>query len=104
MIKELAEFLKPREETVVVGGVTFVVKELTGSADTVPMRDGLDVSWKILVRCVFRESGEPAFSDEDIASLKASSTSKLARLINAVSRVNGFDLEAEAKNSDAAQS
>jgi hypothetical protein len=56
------------------------------------------------VRCVFREDdGKLAFDDGDIPKLKRKSPIVTAPLVNAVNRVNGFNTEEEAKNSDAAQ-
>jgi hypothetical protein len=104
MLEQLLEFLKPREEKVSLGGVDFHVKEMTGTVNTEALADGVDVTWKILVRCVFKEDGAQAFSDDDIPRLKASSKPKLAPIVNAVNRVNGFAVEEEAKNSKAAQS
>jgi hypothetical protein len=104
MLDQLLEFLKPREEKVSLGGVTFHVKEMNGTVNTEALADGIDTTWKILVRCVFKEDGVQAFSDEDIPRLKASSKPKLVPLVNAVNRVNGFLVEEEVKNSAAAQS
>ena len=103
MLSDLVDFLKQREERIKLGGRALVVRELSSAGDTEPMRDGVDVAWKVLVRCTFLESGESAFSDEDIPALKASSASKLGVLINAVNRVNGLNVEEEVKNSEAAQ-
>lgn len=104
MLDDLAEFLSLREEKIKFGKVDLVVKELDGSVDHAPLRDGEDTSWKILVRCVFRaDNGKPAFDDGDIPKLKRKSPLVTAPLVNAVNRVNGFNLEEEAKNSEAAQ-
>lgn len=103
MLNDLAEFLQPREERLVFGKVKLVIKELDGSADNTVLREPEDRSWKLLVRCVFREdNGEPAFSDDDIPVLKKKSPTVTAPLVVAVQRVNGMNLEEEAKNSDAA--
>jgi hypothetical protein len=104
MLEELFEYLKPREEKVTIGKHSFVVRELTGNVDMRVVADGSDVEWKTLVRCVFRESGEQAFSDDDIPRLKSSGTAKIAPLRIAMHKVNGLELEPEVKNSDAAQS
>jgi hypothetical protein len=103
MLTELFEFLKAREERITIGGQTLVIKEMTGNADRKPLTDGVDVDWKILVRCVFKEDGGQLFSDADIPKLKDSGTTKVGPLLKAVYRVNGLDVEAEAKNSEAAQ-
>jgi hypothetical protein len=97
------ERFKRREERVVVDGVAFVARELSTAADMMALRDDPDYSLKILVRCIFMESGEPAFTDADIADMKEhTSIFKMAVLVQAVHRVNGMDAEAETKNSDAA--
>jgi hypothetical protein len=103
MLDDLAEFLKPREEKVKLGKVKLVVKELDGSADNSELKNTEDMSWRILIKCVFREDGKPAFEDKDIPLLKKKSPVFTAPLVNAVNRVNGFNLEEEAKNSEAAQ-
>jgi hypothetical protein len=102
MLKELAEFITPREEKIKIGDQTLVVRELSTAADTASMLDQTDINYKFLVRCVFLETGEPAFDEADIPALKAGSRAKLSPLFVAVNRVNGFDIEAEAKNSSAA--
>ena len=103
MLEELFEYLKPREEKVKLGKHTFVVREMTGNVDMTTFGDG-DSGWKTVVRCVFNEAGEPVFTDADIPKLKASGAAKIAPLRIAVHRVNGLDVEAEEKNSSAAQS
>ena len=104
MLDDLEDFLKLREENVKFGKVALVVKELDGSADNSALKDGEDTSWKILVRCVFRaDNGKQAFEDKDIPALKRKSPIITAPLVNAVNRVNGFNVEEEAKNSEAAQ-
>ena len=107
MLNDLAEFLKQREEHLKFGGVKLVVRELDGSADNSVLTqaiDNVERSWLILVRCVFREdNGERAFSDEDVPMLRKKNPMVTARLVNAVNGVNGFNIEEEAKNSDAAQ-
>lgn len=106
MIKELEDLLRLREQKVEIGSLKFVVRELT-SAATLISAEEKDVhpdeaSWRVFVRCVFDESGVPAFSDADIPKLKASSKWRLRPLVKAVNQVNGFEVEDEAKNSAAA--
>jgi hypothetical protein len=102
MLDDLAELLKVREERIKLGKVKLIVRELDGSADNSILKEEEDRTWRIFVRCVYREdSGERAFGDEDIPALKRKSPVITAPLINAVNRVNGFDLQEEAKNSDA---
>jgi hypothetical protein len=104
MLEDLAEFLKPREERISLGKVKLIVRELDGTADNSILKEDQDRSWRILVRCVFREdSGDQAFTDADIPALKRKSPQRTMPLISAVTRVNGFGIEDEAKNSDAAQ-
>ena len=101
MLEVLREALAPREERVVIGGITLVAREMATAADVEAMQDNKDLGMKMLVRCVFDESGKAVFTDEDIPALKASAKVKLAPLVAAVNRVNGFAVEAEAKNSEA---
>jgi hypothetical protein len=103
VLDDLAEFLKPREERLTFGKVKLVVRELDGGADNSALREAEDRSWRLLVRCVFREDDDSqAFSDADIPVLKRKSPAVTGKLMNAVNSVNGFGLEEEAKNSDAA--
>lgn len=102
MLEDLAEFLKPREERITFGKVPLVIMELDGSADNSALAAEEDRAWRILVRCVFREDGTPAFTDADIPKLKRKSPSVTQPLLTAVSRVNGISVEEEVKNSDAA--
>lgn len=103
MLKDLLEVLRIREEQVELGGHKLVVRELQSAADVAALADNQDLGYKLLVRCVFDEAGAPAFTDDDIPALKAGSKSRLAPLMAAVTRVNGFDSEANAKNSAAVQ-
>ena len=102
MLKDIAELLKPREEQLKFAGREVTVRELDAAADVSAFGDNQDLSWKLLTRCVFDAGGKPLFEDADIAELKRGSRRRLRPLIEAVSRVNGFDLETEEKNSDAA--
>ena len=101
MLKELEELLRSREQTVELGPHKLVVRELASAADLTDAPGGEDLAWLLLVRCTFAEDGSPAFTAGDIPALKAASKWKLGPLIAAVNRVNGFNVEAEAKNSDA---
>jgi hypothetical protein len=104
LLEDLAEFLKLREERITFGKVKLIARELDGSADNAILREPEDRSWRLLVRCLFREdTGEQAFDDADIKALKRKSPVTTSKLVEAVNRVNGFDIEDEAKNSDAAQ-
>lgn len=102
MLAELIAALAPREERITLAGHALVVRELAVAADVSAMQDNVDLTWKLVVRCVFDEAGAAVFTDADIPALKAGSKARLQPLINAVVRVNGMDIEAEAKNSPAA--
>ena len=111
MLEDLLEAIRPREERVKLGGRVLVVKELATAADVASMRDNKDLDYKLVVRCVFLGepgaepdswvAGPPAFAEDDIPALKAGAKTKLVPLLEAVNRVNGFDIEAEEKNSAA---
>jgi hypothetical protein len=92
-----------REERVVIGGTTFVVKELNTAADVAQFSDDPDYSLKVLTRCVYASDGTTlAFTDSDIPDIKEqTSLFRLSELIRAVHRVNGMDTESEVKNSEA---
>jgi len=103
MLPELLEAIRAREKEINFGGRSLIVRELTSEIDTTALRDASDVEWKLLVRCVFdTQSGEPVFTDKDIGTLKRGSRLRVRALLDAVAEVNGLDLEAEIKNSDAA--
>lgn len=107
MIRELLEHLQRREERVEIGGVTLVVRELESAADVASLRvkDATERNHRLIVLCTFDAEGKTrVFSDEDVPALMAGSKVKLNPLIDAVARVNGFDEEANRKNSPAAQS
>lgn len=105
MKEELAKYIAPREERLTFGGVKLVVRELGTAADGLAFKTSGDTEQKFIVRCVFiDETGEPAFSDEDIPALKLASRLKMLPVIEAVNRVMGFDLAEEVKNSAAAPS
>lgn len=101
MLKELEELLRTREQVVELGPHKLIVRELASAADMAGAASEEDLAWMLLVRCTFAEDGTPAFTVEDIPALKAASNWKLGPLVSAVNRVNGFNVEAEAKNSDA---
>lgn len=98
--------LAPYEERVQFNGQTVIVRELECAADMGVFEDKQDSNWKLLVRSVFDENGEPVFTDADIPMLKRRSLRKMAPLVDVIQRVNGMDLEARTKklpaNPDAA--
>lgn len=98
MRDELLNFLARREETITVGGVPLIVREIGESTDTTQFRDGVDSLYKFIVLCVFTADGEPAFSDADIPRLKNAGKVRLREIAAAVGRVNGWDEAAELKN------
>lgn len=102
MLDDILSAIKPREEKVELGGHTLTVRGLASAADVTAMQDNADLTYKLVVRCVFDAEGRPVFTDAHIPSLKGGAKAKLAPLIAAVCRVNGFDVEGDAKNSGAA--
>lgn len=102
MLKELEEFLRVREERIILGGVTIVVRELTTAAELAESAKGLDTIYAITVRCAFSEKGVPVFTDTDIPKLKSGPKMRLMPLFDAVSKVNGLSVDDEIKKSEAA--
>ena len=102
MLAELAAALQAREERIEFAGTLLLVRELETAADVAAFQQSDDLQLKLVVRCVFDMQGAAVFTDEDIPALRAAGRLKLAPLMAAVTRVNGFDTEAEAKNSGAA--
>jgi len=101
MRDDLLQAIKPREETVKLGELTLVLRELQTASDVSEFKDDGDRAYKLLVLCAFHEDGTPAFSDDDIPALKAASKSKVGMLTGPLMRVNGFDIEENVKNSEA---
>ena len=102
MKEDIFAALAPREERLELGGHTLIVREIASAADVVVFQDNADMTYKLIVRCVFDEAGEAVFTDGDIARLKSGAKAKLLPLIQAVSRVNGYAIEENLKNSAAA--
>jgi hypothetical protein len=102
MLEDLAELYKDREERVKHGRLTLVVRQWDGSDREWVFQDPSDVTWRLVERCVFRENGERAFDKNDVETMKKKPLIA-GQLVPVVNRVNGMDLEEEAKNSDAAQ-
>lgn len=94
MLADILEALKPRTETVELGGQVLTVRELEMEADL-----GGDDNhvWRLMVRCTFDAQGHQVMDDADIPQLKKSGKGKLLPLYMAVCRVNGLDTEADAK-------
>lgn len=101
MREALLKFFEPREEKVAMGGEVYTVRTMPDDADPITA-DGEEI-YQFLVRCTFGPDG-PAFTDDDLPTLKAAPKVLKGRLLAAVSRVNGFDAATEEKNSEAAPS
>lgn len=101
MKDEILSYLDPREEKLTLNGRVVIVRELASAADTTAMQDNVDMAWKLLVRCVLDEAGSQIFGDEDIARLKRTGKLKMKLLVDAVMRVNGYDVEGDEKKSGA---
>ena len=103
MLADILEAIKLREERVKFAGKELVVRELSTAAKLSSGKGEEDNFYHLFIACVYEEDGETlALNAESIPALKAGSRNKLAPLILAVTRVNGLDVEAEAKNSEAA--
>jgi hypothetical protein len=99
MRSEIAEAIKPREEEILFAGHKLIVRELPSAAD---LSVEEDAGYRLLVACTFEADGvTPAMTAEDIPALRAGSRKKLAPLVEAVHRVNGFDGAGDVKKSDA---
>lgn len=99
MLDALKSLLAPREEVVEIGGVRLIVRELTTASDVAGLGVDSDAVYRLTVRCVFAESGEPAFADDDIAEMKRTALTAFSTIVHAVRRVNGLDLDDSVKNS-----
>ena len=63
--------------------------------------NGDDGGYRLMAACVFGEDGNPSFTVADVPALKKSSRAAVNALLKAVNRVNGLDVEAAVKNSEA---
>lgn len=102
-MSDLLKLLAAREERVTLQGVTLLVREVAAAADVSALANADDMIFKLIIACTFVESGDPAFTLDDMPRLKSASNVRLQPLMAAVLRVNGMDIEAEAKNSAASQ-
>lgn len=112
MEQAIQDFLKLREERVPFLGKTYLVSEVTAQASLYAdaavekqlaeanLESDVLLYWKMFVRSVTSDTLERAqlFTDADIPELARGSRMKLAPLMGAVDRVNGFNAEANAKN------
>lgn len=94
--------LAPREETVEVAGLKVLVREMESAAQSERLTDPGDAFYAGMVLCCFDpESGERLFTEADIPMLKTRARKGMKLLVEAVIRVNGYNADAEIKNSDA---
>lgn len=97
MLKAIQDALTLREEKVTLAGQELVVRELAVITE-VPEGERSDAFYRMMVACVFDPEGKPAFEVADLPAIKAASRRALRDVIEAVQRVNGLNVEAEAKN------
>jgi hypothetical protein len=101
MRADILEAIKPREEQVQFAGNTLLVRELASAAEIGAAEGDPDLFVKLMVACIFEADGTtPAMTAEDLPALKAAGRGRLAPLVLAVRRVNGMDLEGDAKKSE----
>lgn len=103
--QKLLDALAPREEPIELLGDKLVVRELSEDADAQAFAGDVDDLYRFVVRCTFDQvSGEQVFTDEDIPMIKSRSKTRLAPLLHAVGRVNGWEGDDEVGNSVAGRS
>lgn len=102
MREKLLQFFAEREENVVMAGETYTVRTMPDDAP--PITGGENTLYEFIVRSTFAPDGQPAFTDDDIPTLKAAPDILKARLRRAVAIVNGFAEDEEEKNSEAGPS
>lgn len=103
MREKLLAALAAREERIEIGGDAYIVREMETAADAAAFVDEVDITYKMVVRCVFDLEGKQVFTDEDIPSLKKTAKSRFLPIFQAVQRVNGLDVPVVEKNSGAGQ-
>lgn len=94
---------KPRTQSVEVAdaGGTFTFQEFSGETRDAVMAvargsgSGSDYEAAIVIAAMVDESGNPVFTDDDTASLKAMNSRALSALAVAAMRVNKIGAEAE---------
>jgi hypothetical protein len=94
--------IAPREEIIEVEGIKVKVRELESAAQSERLRDPGEATYAAMVLCcIDPDTNEPLFSEADIATLKTRSRRGMKVLMDAVIRVNGYDRDIEAGNSEA---
>lgn len=102
MRESLLKALAPREESMTIAGTAVIVRELKEDGESLQFALEDDALFHYIVRCTFyADSGEPCFTVADIPELKVASKLKLRMLASTVMQVNGLDVGAEVKNSEA---
>lgn len=101
MREDLLKYLAPAEERFEFSGKAVILREMDTAAEVEAMNDQPDGAWRMFVRCVFDEAGNPVFNDNDIPALKKSGTRKLSGIFAKVMALNGMDLKGLAKKSEA---
>lgn len=104
MLNDILEAIRCKVEEIELAGHTLTVREMpeaaslgyTSTAEAVADQDGS--FYRMAVRCVFfKETGLPVFEDSDIPAIREASKRRLAKLLAAVTRVNGLDGDDNAK-------
>lgn len=101
MRDDIIAALAAQSEVVQFGGVAVHIRELDCAAEVPTDANVIDGSLKLLILCAHDAEGKRVFTDEDLPRLRGSARKRIKPLIDAVMRVNGFGIEAEAKNSAA---
>jgi hypothetical protein len=112
MLQAIEQALKVREESVEFLGRNYLVREINATEQLGFEKDELDelrkatgglsdaqlLGWSIFIHSVRdAETGELAFTANEIPMLARGSRSKLAGILSAANRVNGLDGEDNAK-------
>ena len=109
MLKEISEYLKPRQEEFSFCGLKLICRELHCAAEPLikaKTQEEFDAALKdtdllVAIGSVFHAEGDkaglPLFTLEDLPELKAASRARFQPILEVVRRVNGQDAEANAK-------
>ncbi|HEY3432550.1 MAG TPA: hypothetical protein VGK09_08380 [Rhodocyclaceae bacterium] len=96
--------LQPKMDVVPVPGLGKVRLRELSAPEVVAIRDTTkakkdDFGFYLVIRSVVDESGAAIFADEDLASLQGSGQNSIGKLVSAVMKHNGFQVQGdEAKN------
>ena len=100
----IAHFAR-KSEPLMIDGRKFTVRQVRSASELVEVKDSDEANYRLIIKCLCDEAGNPVFTDADIPALKEEASEiNFLPVLRAIARVNGLDVEERAKNSEAAPS